>query len=137
MRYVMGLMFANDLKGFLAIKKKDGLFPGFVNGIGGKVAEGETPQAAMVRKAKEDASLTTVGWTLFHKEQFENGNEVFYFALKSDTLFEGRNNSGDELLAVPMDRPTPDTVPNLGYLIPMALTVIHQLPHQRPVVSET
>lgn len=54
-RYVIGYPVKGDR--VLLIHKKRGLGKGLYNGIGGKVEEGETPEEAMLREAREEIGI--------------------------------------------------------------------------------
>jgi 8-oxo-dGTP diphosphatase len=59
-RYVVGIMFNHNRSTCALIRKtKPAWQCGLLNGIGGKIEQGETPVAAMVREFHEEAGLRT------------------------------------------------------------------------------
>jgi 8-oxo-dGTP diphosphatase len=95
---------------------------GFLNGIGGKLEYGEIPTDAMVREFREEAGALVSEWDLFcvHHDR-ANDFEVYYFRAKGD-LSQCKTTTDEEICVVRVeDVPTLKVVPNLQWLIPMAL----------------
>lgn len=60
MNYVVGFMFSEDMRMVALIRKsKPAWQRGLLNGIGGKIEEGETPEFAMMREFCEETGATT------------------------------------------------------------------------------
>lgn len=130
-RYVVGFLFSNDGKTVALIRKnKPDWQKGKLNGISGKVEEGEAVQSAMVREFKEEAGLDITEWKYFcclkgsDKSYDSKGGqyEVYFFYAFSDEVW---NVKPQEEEYVSTYRTTEiegmNTVPNLKWLIPMAL----------------
>jgi len=56
-QYTLGFMLSRSLKSVLVINKKRGLHIGLINGIGGRLGEGEDPLDGMIREAKEETCI--------------------------------------------------------------------------------
>lgn len=149
MKYVVGFLFDIDCNVLLQLQRKDKPYTGgHLNGIGGKVEIGETPNGAMRREAEEEADFVLPGdmrWQQFHYERHASGTELYFYTAQTEWVFspgrfdppEGwsRNPQREELLVVPvrdaMDNLAPfPLVPNLAYLLPMALHWL-RLPSER------
>jgi 8-oxo-dGTP diphosphatase len=129
-RYVLGFCFGPSLRTVVLIRKtRPEWQAGRLNGVGGHIEDGETPLAAMKREFCEEADCATVlpwvnfgvlrgdGWEvhLFHAEtwtiplpfhQSEEGEVAAHF---TNVVIEMESSQGAK------------TLPNLRYLIPMAL----------------
>jgi 8-oxo-dGTP pyrophosphatase MutT (NUDIX family) len=121
--YVLGFAFNN--KGsqvLLMLKKRPDWQVDCYNGIGGRIEEGETPVAAMVREFEEEAGVKTTPdqWKEF---AFSHGPEfkIHIFSLFSTKVFESSKTMTDEVLyRFPADILPATAIPNLHWLIPMA-----------------
>lgn len=136
MNYVVGFAFSQSLAHLLLIKKnRPDWQKGLHNGIGGKVADGEDPIFAMAREFKEESGLDIIQWRLFHKETFESGNTVYFFSTRTDSVYEARSPTDEEVVVCPTMQLPNNVVYNVPYLIPMALVLMTQLPANRPVID--
>ena len=124
-RYVVGFCFKNDASHVLLIaKQRPAWQSGMLNGIGGKVENGETDVQAMVREFHEEAGVETGtgDWQLFAQLPFPGGLVSFY-RLFNDTVFHAFvQTTVEHVVPVAIDMlPKLPTIPNLQYLIPMAV----------------
>lgn len=90
--YVAGLAFCPYGKHVALIRKRRPVNQaGLLNGIGGKVEPGETPEEAMVREFKEETTVDTAaitshtGWVRFGTQQGP-GWRVHWFCLKAENI---------------------------------------------------
>lgn len=127
-RYVLGFAFSKSMRSVVLIeKKKPEWQAGLLNGIGGKLEEGESAAAAMVREFKEETGVWTTefSWLPFEMMHFKNGVTVFCFAT---LLPVGQvvNTMEDEIVDVfPVNslgelQSEVGVIPNLHWLIPKA-----------------
>lgn len=95
---------------------------GLLNGVGGKVEEGEFAHDAMVREFEEETGVRHEDWRLFCVLRDEvNGYEVHYFRAFGDVT-RCRTTTDEEIeLVMPGAVPVSAVIPNLTWLIPMAL----------------
>ncbi|MBN2239449.1 MAG: NUDIX domain-containing protein [Dehalococcoidales bacterium] len=131
--YVVGFLF--DGKGHVALIRK--LRPewqkGRLNGIGGHIEEGETPQEAMVREFKEEAGVE-LEW-----EQFAlmrgRGYRLHLFSAR-DSSAEPKTLTDEVVGWYEVDNLPEDILANLTWVIPMAdygLPIRAEIIHPSPV----
>lgn len=129
-RYVAGFMFDADFNYVALIRKnKPEWQRGKLNGIGGKIEEGETALQAMVREFAEETATETAcsQWerfcTLRSRDESENPWSVAFFACTGDVNKLKTNESEPiEIIGLRDIHPTKgDMIENLPWLIPMAI----------------
>ncbi|HXJ56935.1 MAG TPA: NUDIX hydrolase [Verrucomicrobiae bacterium] len=125
--YVAGFLFRNQGKEVALIKKRKPFWQyGLLNGVGGKVAAGETPAQAMAREFEEEAGIVVLDWRQFAElsgpasYDTENWRVHFFVAdCERGTAINSRTAEVvnwywvGHLISYP-------TVGNLRWLIPMA-----------------
>ncbi len=138
--YCVGFMFTppeEDLTRVVLIRKeKPEWQKGLLNGVGGKIEEGETPIQAMIREFEEEAGLRTWegDWHQFMtlealNPQVSSRAVVNFFVghLPFDCLKQTRTVEREAISVLPVDmldirgEGGLRTVPNLRWIIPMAL----------------
>lgn len=74
----------------LLINKKTGLGKGKVNGPGGKVEKGESPEACAIRECQEELGITVsnLQYSGQHRFQFVDGYSILVWVYRTDE-FEG------------------------------------------------
>lgn len=84
-KYVCGFLFSTDYEHVVLIQKlKPAWQAGKLNGLGGKMEEGETPLQAMQREFKEECGLDIPNWAIFHREVWRDSAEVWFLAAETD-----------------------------------------------------
>ena len=126
--YVCGFLFSNDEEHVAVIeKKKPDWQAGFHNGIGGKIERGEDAYQAMIREFDEEAGIYTEHWNQFATVS-GRGWKVTFFRAKSNDVFHCRSLTEETVKVVRVaDIVTMKVIPNLKWLIPMALDPNHDL----------
>lgn len=136
--YTVGFYFSGTLGHVLLINKlRPSWQAGKLNGIGGKIEPGESPVEAMVREFKEEAGIATAaaGWLKFCAltGDLPSPFTVHFFAYWSGLDYiefkEITNPHNDEKVSPRRveslwNEVGRGTVPNLRWLIPMALNVL-------------
>jgi 8-oxo-dGTP diphosphatase len=121
--YVVGFMFSKDEQFTLLIRKNHPEWQaGKLNGIGGKMEEGEWPRATMVREFREETELETVeaDWEIAGRiEGLEY--RVFILRAHSNALWNFKSPTDEKVMAYCTDPVPHDTVPNLKVIIPALL----------------
>ena len=118
-KYVVGFLF--DGKGYVALinKTHPEWQKGRLNGIGGKIEDGETPEVAMRREFYEEAGLL-LNWDKFAVSK-GNNYEVHIFKTR---LVKGnsdiRSMTDEKVGWYLIDKLPENIIPELAYLIPMA-----------------
>jgi 8-oxo-dGTP diphosphatase len=136
--YVAGFLFSPDLRNIALIKKNRPAWQkGKLNGIGGHIEKGETPHEAMSREFCEETCLAIKDWKQFAMLCDKPGEwSVDWFWSRvpqtSNNPLEIYSPSDEQVAWYPvfgvldsMLSSVYDTIPNLHWLIPMALNDIH------------
>lgn len=123
-KYVTGFLFSADASHVVLIKKINPQWQrGLFNGIGGKVEENESSIVAMVREFKEETGVLTQAsnWTHYANVFRPNNYDVdMYFAF-SDVAYSAQTIEQETVHILPVDKLGPNLIPNLHWLIPLAL----------------
>lgn len=126
MKYVVGFLFSKDLDQVILVRKnrpewQDGL----LNGVGGKVESHEDFLEAMKREFEEEAGVFIDSWSKYCTYQFESGYINFYATRDDEAFNQSETKTDEEILRKRVsDVKKLKTVPNLNWLIPMALNHI-------------
>jgi 8-oxo-dGTP diphosphatase len=119
--YVAGFCFSECGKQVALIRKLNPEWQrGLLNGICGKVEPGESPHVAMRREFEEETGARIKGWRLFCTATTEE-DQLHFFTARGDldTLYSAET---EEVLTVDVeDILTLDVIPNLRWLVPLAL----------------
>lgn len=126
--YVVGYMFRGDLKNVvLILKNRPEYLAGQLNGVGGKIEDGEFPKEAMVREFEEEAGVKTTQeqWTQFADIVLPDGGVICCFRASDDAAYFSAHTTTDEEIVKVAARdlfsgkfaPTRNT----QWLVPMAL----------------
>lgn len=133
--YVVGFLFFNDKKNVILIrKKKPNWQAGKLNGIGGKIENGESPHQAMIREFLEETEVDIPTWNLFCKLTVKKPAPAYIYFYKADSVFhilnhflykKQTNDVGEEIIVRTtsglINSNEKGIVPNLKWLIPMAM----------------
>jgi 8-oxo-dGTP diphosphatase len=128
--YVVGFMFDNEGERVVLIRKNRPEWQaGKANGVGGKVEPGEMPMAAMIREFYEETGVQTTSsdwenFAIMWGTDFHDFEIAFYRGFNT-TFLENAHTTTDEPIGrwyVDEGVSLPEHVPNLRWLIPMALT---------------
>jgi 8-oxo-dGTP diphosphatase len=93
--YVLGFAFDERKEHLLLIKKtKPAWQKGFLNGIGGKIEEGETPHDSMIREFKEECDIDTIWreWKYFATMRSKSDDGFNIWCFKTFMSFDKLNN---------------------------------------------
>jgi 8-oxo-dGTP diphosphatase len=135
--YVCGFAFAQDQ--VLLIEKKRPVWQaGRLNGVGGHVEFGESAQGAMAREFDEETGLVTVGWNYFAKLNVNYGCvHFFYLEGKWEYLRQARTTTDEHLHWInPHSVNVHNAIPNLTWLIPMAMGLRHEISPRKAIRLE-
>lgn len=127
--FVVGFLFS-PCRDYVALirKNKPAWQHGMLNGIGGKVEEGETPHGAMVREFAEEAGRWHSEWDCFCNMRIPQADtRIFFFRafLRNEEDIKTVSSRTDEIVGwyfKPDWKPSLNLIPNLRWLIPMALS---------------
>ena len=124
MEYVAGFLFsANREKVVLVQKINPEWQRDLLNGVGGKIEPfDESLVAAMVREFQEEAGILVHEWEMFCQVSNQGNLTHFFRSFADGNLDHISGQEAEKISAYPvseLDRL--NTMPNLGWLIPMAL----------------
>lgn len=123
-RYVVGFLFSEHDSVVALLRKSHPRWQaGRLNGIGGKIEAGETSVAAMTREFLEETTATeSPEWTLRVTLRGPDWQVEFFSAHMDVGKLRRLRGRGDEpVCVVPVGYLPTDTIPNLRWLIPLAL----------------
>lgn len=120
--YVCGFCFIDD-DVILIRKNKPEWQRGKLNGVGGKIESGETPEQAMVREFIEETGLDTSESDWNHFVTLESNKRwiVFFFVATLRNV-EPQSITEEKVGIFPSNPLPSDCLPNLKWLIPIAKT---------------
>src|SRR6185369_17007315 len=119
-KYVLGFLFTTDRQSVWLIRKtKPEWQKGKLNGIGGKLEDGELPLNAMRREFKEEGGIDIQDWKQFCNLTDDRTYEVICYYSFSDK--EPITMTDEEIFRCMRHHLPIDVLPNLRWLIPMAL----------------
>ena len=129
MRYVCSFLFSPDRGRVLLIRKNRPAWQaGKLNGVGGKIEPGEAPHTAARREFREETGLDLAESAFEHvltlggADDFGSGQPWEGYFFRAFGSVEAARALTDERLEVHPTRPLPaDTIPNLGWIIPLLL----------------
>jgi 8-oxo-dGTP diphosphatase len=124
-KYVTGFMFDHALERVALIRKtKPAWQAGKLNGIGGKIDPGETPEEAMHREFFEETECSALTWRHFlNMTGARDGFSVdFFFTIGDVKALKSPEEEKVEIVEVQHIHPLrSDMIENLPWLIPLAL----------------
>lgn len=123
-RYVAGFLF-DDQRHVALIRKLAGpsCLLGKLNAIGGKIEPGEHPHEAMAREFAEETGLHVSDWIKVVVLSGPGFEVTFFRAFTTPEFLSEVRTMEKEPVAVYSTDPLPqDVVPNVRWLVPMALT---------------
>jgi len=124
--YVAGFLFDKKEQRVVLIKKKHPEWQkGHLNAVGGKIEPGETPLMAMRREFWEEAGESIEDWKQFVRLGSPGAWEVFFFVAHGDV--DKVRTCTDEEIEVHCTclLEVLPVLPNLRWLIPMAMSLSH------------
>lgn len=119
--YVCGFVYFNDLVSLIR-KNKPGWQKGKLNGLGGKIEDGEIPEVAMQREFQEEAGLLIPleDWELCVViENVKMDYMLYIFRAFSKEAHNIKTMESEEVQLRSSVNIPEDTLPNLKWLIPM------------------
>jgi len=124
-RYVNGFLF--EAEGvWLILKNRPKWQAGRLNGIGGHIEPGEDPLRAMIREFREETGVATTqdDWSHFATLRGEGFEVWFYCARIGPLMTRPRRMETEEIVLMRLSDVTAENcIPNLTWLIPMALSM--------------
>jgi len=127
-KYVVGFLFSKDIKNVLLIEKtKPDWQKGSLNGVGGKVEEGETPLDAMIREFQEEAALKITEWN--HCVVITgDGFVVDFYRAFSDDIYQATSLTEEQIQVCDTFSLPNNVIYNLKWIIPFCLDNNSQKP---------
>lgn len=120
--YVVGFAFSEDLQRVALIRKvKPSWQAGRLNGIGGKIEPDEDGLSAMIREFEEEAGVRIDDWKMFAQLGDADLDWLVYFFWARTDLAKLKTMTVENVVVVPVDALGFEVLPNLHWIIPMAL----------------
>jgi 8-oxo-dGTP diphosphatase len=121
--YVVGFMFGpSEMTVLLIHKNRPTWQQGKLNGIGGRIEGDETPEEAMRRECVEEVGLDCDSWRRFCTLSDERGWQIHFLSAVGPVV--SASAMTDEKPEVVQVHALPfNVIPNLKWLIPMALSI--------------
>jgi 8-oxo-dGTP diphosphatase len=126
MEYVAGFLFnETEEKVALIEKQKPAWQKGKLNGIGGKIEPDETPAEAMRREFTEETGVEINSWQHYVTLTGSGFTVHFFHSTESDDVLAQLRSTTDEEVKICWveNVSVMPTIPNLPWLIPMALSM--------------
>lgn len=123
MKYVLGFLFhAKTGKVALIQKRRPAWMAGKLNGVGGRVEEGETFLAAMERECLEETGATVTNWRL--RGIVHHGNVdahvIRIYSATADVVI--RDTTDEHVRWFNPNEPWPQWMPNLRWMLPIVMS---------------
>ena len=120
--YVLGFLFNNDFTQVMVIRKnKPQWQAGRMNGLGGHVEPQEPLAIAMRREFREESGQDVEGWSTFGRLHGADWQVFLYWAIKPEAMVCNVCDEGTVLPVFVDELHKHPVLPNLHYLIPMAI----------------
>ena len=125
-RYVLGFLFAPEHEYGVLLQKSrgPGEMAGRLNGIGGHVEDGESPEDAMRREGIEEVGAVHAEWKPFCLMRGDGWVCDCFAAVSQDALeVPGENDVGEKVYCLPPSAVllSPNLMRNVRWLLPMAM----------------
>jgi 8-oxo-dGTP diphosphatase len=118
--YVVGFLFDDEAERVVLIRKRKPAWQaGRLNGVGGKIEEGETPLVAMIREYEEEAGAFFEDWERYAVLNGPNYIVHVFRGFNTQVLERSSTKTIEEIEI--KNSITPDVLPNLQFLIPLAI----------------
>ncbi len=122
-RYVVGFMFSPSGECVLLIRKTHPAWQaGKLNGVGGRIEMGESALDAMRREFAEETGIYHLPWAQFCVLGDARSWSIHFFSATGD-IWSGQSTTDEKIEVVGLRELPNDTIPNLRWLIPMALSM--------------
>lgn len=126
-KYVLGFAFSRDKKDMVLISKlRPEWQKGKLNGVGGKIEDGERRFHAMIREFKEETGVDTnfTNWQLFAKIVFDNNCQIDCFKLFDNLIYGCKTVEDEQIKIIAVDTAlfNQPIMHNLPILIRIALS---------------
>ena len=128
--YVIGFLFAPRYERVVLIeKRKPAWQAGLLNGVGGKIEPGETPEEAIARECAEECgvALPAHGWSLIATELAAGGigdgrrPTLYFLKVMSARAGTAHTCEAEKILLVEPHYLPRNVIPNVRWLVPLAL----------------
>lgn len=123
MRYVVGLVFNEDYTRVALLRKqKPEWQKGKLNGIGGKIEEGESPGEAMQREGEEEVGLTEWDWGPVIRTAGKDWVVYYFRSVVGDDILDTLKGREEEKVEVESTGSREEMVCDLEWVIPLAMS---------------
>lgn len=131
-RMVVGFMFDEKLENVVLIRKlRPEWMKGLLNGVGGKIEEGESPIDAMAREYQEETGVETFSFDWLHYLTMTGGDFEIYYFMGLSRISTEKTMEDEEIIITPIDSiqlRDKTTIDNLPWILSLGLNVINNGP---------
>lgn len=123
-KYVTGFLFSQNSNHLVLIKKLAPAWQkGYLNGVGGKIEPNESSHDAMAREFQEEAGvlIPPKQWHCYAQVCRPDHYTVDVFFAHSDLAYQAHTAEKEEVIVVNASELPTNLIPNLNWLIPLAL----------------
>jgi 8-oxo-dGTP diphosphatase len=123
-KYTVGFIFTPGFEQVLLVhKNRPEWQKGLLNGVGGKIEEGEESVDCMVREVREETKLETQAkdWHFYAKIQNAERFVDFYACIYSGNITDAQTTTDEPVAWFPVSALPENVIFNLRWLIPLAI----------------
>lgn len=125
-KYVVGFMFDETESSVLLLQKNRPEWQrGLINGIGGRIEDDESALQAMRREFREEAGIDHLDWCEFCVLSDYRDWSIHFFST-TGRLGDAEQCTDESPIILPVSELPDNVIPNLRWLIPMALSMKHE-----------
>lgn len=120
-QYVAGFMFDYNADQVVLVQKNRPTWQaGLWNGVGGSIEANETPEEAMRREFREETSVDHDIWRHFATLRGRQFEVAFFAAADRHAVLNVQTVTDEKIAVFDVDN-LPETLPNIHWLVPMAV----------------
>lgn len=125
--YVVGLIVDKFDYVLLIRKNRPEWQAGRLNGIGGRVEEGETPYEAMVRECSEECGLGLYNWLQLGTVTNNTNYTLYYFIAETSNIIAAKSMTDEEVEIYHLDHlHYPDVIPPTDVFLRLGLSPMYK-----------
>jgi 8-oxo-dGTP diphosphatase len=126
-KYVVGFAFSPLAESVVLIRKTHPNWQaGKLNGVGGRIEDGESALDAMRREFAEETGIYHLDWSQFCVLGDARSWQIHFFSASPKDIWSAQSTTDEEVEICSVTELPNYVIPNLRWLIPMALSMKHE-----------